>query len=72
LLDDFKKGKTKDELVSKVRKQVLGLGTYFNKIVGVAEDDDTEKLDFVLVDVDLTRYFKNFGRNRADHIKNKF
>jgi len=35
LLDSFKQGKPKDELVSKVRKQILGLGTYFNKIVGV-------------------------------------
>ena len=35
LLDSFRQGKPKKDLVSKVRKQILGLGTYFHKIVGI-------------------------------------
>ena len=53
LLDSFKKGKPNDELVSKVRKQILGLGTYFHKVTGINKGD-TDELDFVLIDVDIT------------------
>jgi len=55
LQDSFKKGKPKSEQLSKVRKQVLGLGTYFHQIKGIGADDSPD-YDFILVDVDVSQY----------------
>jgi hypothetical protein len=68
LLDGFKAKLTKKDQVIKVRKQVLGLGTYFHKIVGI-EGDNPNDYDFVLIDVDITKWAKK--KHRVEHIGHK-
>ena len=44
----------------------MGLGTYFHKVVGI-DVGETDELDFVLIDVDITKYEKRKYRG-PDHL----
>ena len=47
----------------------MGLGTYFHKIVGIDEVDSENELDFVLIDVDITKYDRR--KYRIEHLGHK-
>ncbi len=44
------------------------MGTYFNKIVGV-DEVESDELDFVLIDVDITKYDRR--KYRVEHLGHK-